>query len=497
VNRRPLLSVCIPTHHGRRQNLQGAIDSVLDQLTDDTRPFVELCVRDNASADGTQELLQEYVRDHGSLVRYVRNDHDAGSARNILAVVAMAAGDYCWLLGSDDVIASDGIARILALISEHPAASGFTVQYGQFDKDLRSEIRLPPAGVLPTMRTQRTVFESADDVAAECGRLMCVISANIFKRDAWLIEVQDRESEIVERFGMFPPTWVYLRMAIRQPCWVWHPRKLTIERQPSVDVDEVAAGEPIDRYFDEKDRKATRHRWLREAFAHIRRLSGDLNGPSSSVGDSWATGMARWFTDPWFLRGLKLSRHHTLLDDWDMISGCLRCFGLSRSSRSALPTLLTPHFISKAVLRFAKRRAARPIETRNGVVRVEARVPDAMPTRHTLLLECRLANSGLGAFSSRARWTGTPHFLGYRWFNDADQYTAGGWSPILRTVRSRRAVVSALDIATPWEPGRYELRISLCREDGTWLDDVDERTGLSMPVEVRSDPMPAILPATQ
>ena len=45
------LSICIPTHDGRREQLREAVESVLTQSKDG----VEICISDNASEDGTQE----------------------------------------------------------------------------------------------------------------------------------------------------------------------------------------------------------------------------------------------------------------------------------------------------------------------------------------------------------------------------------------------------------------------------------------------------------
>jgi abequosyltransferase len=56
----PLLSFCIPTHHGRAAYLKEAIDSMLEQIVGQHEGDVQICVSDNGSDDGTAELLAGY-----------------------------------------------------------------------------------------------------------------------------------------------------------------------------------------------------------------------------------------------------------------------------------------------------------------------------------------------------------------------------------------------------------------------------------------------------
>ena len=51
----PLLSVCVPTHDGRRGALSELLEGLVVQA-DDLPGLIEVCVSDNASADGTTEL---------------------------------------------------------------------------------------------------------------------------------------------------------------------------------------------------------------------------------------------------------------------------------------------------------------------------------------------------------------------------------------------------------------------------------------------------------
>ena len=67
----PAVSVIVPTFN-RADLLPQAIDSVLSQ----TRTDIEVIVIDDASTDGTADVIQRYGDD--ARIRYLRNTSNAG-----------------------------------------------------------------------------------------------------------------------------------------------------------------------------------------------------------------------------------------------------------------------------------------------------------------------------------------------------------------------------------------------------------------------------------
>lgn len=106
------LSICIPTYN-RAAFLGEALDSVIRQATDE----VEIVVSDNASTDNTAALVHEYQA-RFPRIRYHKNSENLGFDRNILKVVELAEGEYCWLLGSDDALAEGAIVAMLPLLGD-------------------------------------------------------------------------------------------------------------------------------------------------------------------------------------------------------------------------------------------------------------------------------------------------------------------------------------------------------------------------------------------
>lgn len=104
------LSICIPTYN-RVVLLRETLDSIVPQL----REGVEIVICDNASPDATPELVAEYQQNYPGIT-YFRWPENSGFDRNILKVVEVAGGDYCWLLGDDDHLQPGALDCLLPLL---------------------------------------------------------------------------------------------------------------------------------------------------------------------------------------------------------------------------------------------------------------------------------------------------------------------------------------------------------------------------------------------
>lgn len=110
-----VLSICIPCYN-RAAYLTETLESILSQWRDD----LEISIADNASADGTAELIAWYQQKNTN-IRYYRWESNQGADRNYLKAVELASGKYCWLLGSDDTLYPKAIQRIIKAIDEYEA----------------------------------------------------------------------------------------------------------------------------------------------------------------------------------------------------------------------------------------------------------------------------------------------------------------------------------------------------------------------------------------
>lgn len=176
----PLLSICIPTY-----NREVYLKDCLESLKSSWIPDVEIVVSDNASTDGTITMLEGYA--HQLPLRWQRQPTNLGADRNFVAVVSMARGRYCWLLGSDDCITEGALAQIMARLRQHDPDI-FHFGYVQADLALLPLARSAP----PTSATP--IAMSSIEVPKYLGALPNVslmfafISSFIFRRESWLAQ---------------------------------------------------------------------------------------------------------------------------------------------------------------------------------------------------------------------------------------------------------------------------------------------------------------------
>ena len=113
----PILSICIPTFN-RARLLECSLLALAPQLKA-TNGLVELIVSDNCSTDDTAEVVGRAQR--LGPIRYHRNKENLGPAGNFLVLTnELASGQFAWIIGDDDLIRIDGVARVLKTLQEHP-----------------------------------------------------------------------------------------------------------------------------------------------------------------------------------------------------------------------------------------------------------------------------------------------------------------------------------------------------------------------------------------
>lgn len=111
----PLLSVGLPVYNGLPY-LEESLKSILESEFGD----YELIVCDNASTDGTPELVQDYAsRDRR--IRYIRNDRNIGAARNYNRSFELARARYFRWAASDDLHSRGAIARCVEMLEREPS----------------------------------------------------------------------------------------------------------------------------------------------------------------------------------------------------------------------------------------------------------------------------------------------------------------------------------------------------------------------------------------
>ncbi len=152
----PTLSICIPTFN-RADLLEVCLASVLPQLV----PFgarAECVISDNASTDRTPELIARLAKQY--TIRHYRNTTNIGIIGNITKVASeLARGEFCWLVGDDDVLTQGAVERFFQLVDPSPVHLDLiALNVGYAAGDQRPTPGNAQNGV--SLHTQRTLRKS-------------------------------------------------------------------------------------------------------------------------------------------------------------------------------------------------------------------------------------------------------------------------------------------------------------------------------------------------
>jgi hypothetical protein len=207
----PGLSICVPTRN--RAHLVDDLIRALEPDLEQTAPAVELVIADNASTDDTATVVGARLRDSLPL-RYERRPEDIGPARNIWGLVEeLARGEYCWVVGDDDLVLPGAVPAMLERLASDPQLDYAYVNYAVVDLDRRRAIA--DSGSPYTARDEECfVRDRTDRVLTRWEDLLVANSwfplgvyisllPHVFRRSAWLRHA----GQIDRSYGRFPESF--------------------------------------------------------------------------------------------------------------------------------------------------------------------------------------------------------------------------------------------------------------------------------------------------
>lgn len=180
------LSICIPTYN-RATYLDQTLASIVNQIEADWADDVEICISDNASADGTEELIATWRSKSSVRVVYSRNTENLGADRNYMRVVELATGEYCWFFGSDDLMAEGSLKRMMQEI--RMAKDIYLCNRIECDIDMKPQ--RDRYWLIPAEPSQVFQLSKREDwmrylqQATSIGALFSYLSSIVFKRERW------------------------------------------------------------------------------------------------------------------------------------------------------------------------------------------------------------------------------------------------------------------------------------------------------------------------
>lgn len=177
------LSIAIPTYNGSKY-IRETLDSIIFQL-DDIDEEIEIVISDNASTDGTSEIIKQYQNEH-SFIRYFCNNENLGADRNVDLVVRRSRGKHVWLFSDDDKLNSGAIKKVFDVLEIHPNIGFIWVNFDQYNEDFSSCVH-----ERMDLKILEDVYCSPDDFYKTIYTYSVTMSTNIVKRSSWINEDQD------------------------------------------------------------------------------------------------------------------------------------------------------------------------------------------------------------------------------------------------------------------------------------------------------------------
>jgi glycosyltransferase involved in cell wall biosynthesis len=169
------LSIGIPTRN-RAGFLRDTLTAFEEQIRRDnlSPEVVRIRISDNCSTDSTPEVAKEFAA-RLTNITYLRNQENIGGDRNFLRCVTLAEGEYCWVVGDDDIINPYALEHVLtALRAEKP---GLMIV---LDTNYPAKLKRPAR------------FASFRDLSAECSRVdlhllaeHSLITSNIYRTEVF------------------------------------------------------------------------------------------------------------------------------------------------------------------------------------------------------------------------------------------------------------------------------------------------------------------------
>ncbi len=169
----PRLSICIPAYN-RAQYLAPLLDSIFSQ----DYPNLEVVVSEDNSPERLQiaQIVRAYEAQSSCSIRYFENEKTQGFDGNVRTLFARATGDYCVMMGNDDLLCPGALNTIGKLLANHPEVAVAIRSYGWFYED--------PSSVDQIVRyfPETRLFPPGEDTAVTFFRRVGVLAGLVLRR---------------------------------------------------------------------------------------------------------------------------------------------------------------------------------------------------------------------------------------------------------------------------------------------------------------------------
>ncbi len=127
---RPRISVCIPVYN-RPEVLPGLLDSIFMQDYPDYN--IVICEDKSPKRDEIRRIVDDYRSWRAAWIVYHENEKNLGYDGNLRNLIARADGEYCFLMGNDDLMCPGALSAVASAIQRYDRVGVVLRSYAAFD----------------------------------------------------------------------------------------------------------------------------------------------------------------------------------------------------------------------------------------------------------------------------------------------------------------------------------------------------------------------------
>ncbi len=231
-----LLSICIPVHN-RKDLFNHSLIAACEASVNFSEK-TEIIVSDNASEDNLFSVVESIKYRYKNIdIVYKKNSENIGLVKNILKVVSMASGKYCWIIGSDDFIKNQGIKKILDIIDQNKEINFISCNHDHIflneilsnknnnkkDINLQNELKKEESLVIHKAPTKSKKVDKLDELIDPLFNnvLLGAIMTGIFRRSLW--DGVDKQNIRWDSFNtvesIYPHCFIYAKAFLGKPAF--------------------------------------------------------------------------------------------------------------------------------------------------------------------------------------------------------------------------------------------------------------------------------------
>ncbi len=115
-----MVSIIVPVY-----NAADYIEKTIEMVSAQTYKDWELILVDDASSDGSADIIEDIIKKQGKRIRLIRKAHNEGAAQARNSGIDASAGRYIAFLDADDVWMPEKLEKQIKFMEENDAAFSF------------------------------------------------------------------------------------------------------------------------------------------------------------------------------------------------------------------------------------------------------------------------------------------------------------------------------------------------------------------------------------